>query len=188
MNPVFILCLFVCLFNQNSNKLHTLYEVGRPAGLEFNNAKTTIGIKWNIQWVFADNELVEKMGYENIGIHNDSVMSIIAQKKGDHWQQSFYSEVDDELNYQNKMREKLRTFKEYKIIPKKLVEPHILFERKRKNKRSVYLVHIVGQKTEDISAGFITLCKFDYSLKKSLGPFNCQEQPLTIFFPQNGIK
>ncbi|MDQ3192157.1 MAG: hypothetical protein M3Q58_11250 [Bacteroidota bacterium] len=187
MNLISILLLFGCLFNSDSNKFHTLYEVGRPAGLEYNNAKKEAGKKWNILWIYADNAKVEEMGYEKIGNHNDSVMAILAKKRGEDWQREFYLNVDEELNHHNKLRKDLKSHKNYKFVNEELIEPHLLFERKTNRKRSSYIVHIVGQKKEEPGKGFITLCKFFYKPNKSPS-FDCKEQPLTIYFPQNGIK
>jgi hypothetical protein len=184
MNLLFILLLFF----QSPDKSNTLYEVGRPQSLEYNNAKRIVGKQWNIEWVYADNSLVEKMGHEKIAQHNDSVMNLIAQKRGKNWQERFYPAVHEELDKQNKMRALLKSSKDYERVREKLVEPHILFERKRKKKRSAYIVHISGQKKEDPGAGFITLCKFDYKPQKDQPVFDCKEQALTISFPANGVK
>ncbi|HET6242910.1 MAG: hypothetical protein H0V01_14580 [Bacteroidetes bacterium] len=185
MNLISVLLLIGCF--SNPTKFHVLYEVGRPASIEYNNAKRTVGEKWNILWVYADDNRVETTGYEKIGSHNDSVMAVIAKKKGENWQEKFYSQLDEELIKQNRIREKLKSNKEYELVSEKLIEPYILFKTKNK-KQSKYEVHIVGQKKEDPSEGFITLCKFDFKPLKSPHSFDCKEQSLTLFFPQNGIK
>jgi hypothetical protein len=180
---IFLLLPIICI--SWKTKTYTIYETGRPASVEYNNAKRIIGKSWNINWIYADERVANKLGHEAMGNHNDSVRALIAKDKGDKWQTLFYNEVQHELRVHDELRERIRQKREFKTIEDKAFEPIILFETKNREK---YIVHIVGQLKEDEKRAFQTLCKFN--IQKSTPDFsmNCKKQPLTICFPENNIK
>jgi predicted DNA-binding protein YlxM (UPF0122 family) len=190
-NLMKLLKLLLILFTPNlafAQKEFTIYEVGRPAAVEYNNAKYTVGQKWNINWVYADDQSMENIGHELIGAHNDSVFTLLSRIKGETWQTQFFKEVEQELELQNKLREEIKNQKFFNDIKQEVYEPIILFERTNPKKDKAFLVHVVGKVQRENFDGFITLCSFQTKVKKIPSNVACQEKPLTITFPQNNIK
>jgi hypothetical protein len=164
-------------------KKHTYYEVGRPKSIEENNARKVIAKSWDLSLEHSSemsDEAIKKINH-----HNDSVNSILVKKKGENWQDSFNSEVRQELVKHVNMRATISQMEIFAKAKEQLFEPIILFEKKKNN----YLAHIVGQKKNDEERKFITFAQISINGSDLSAKVKSElSQPLTISFPENGVK
>lgn len=162
-----------------ANSFHTYYETGRPMNVETNNARQVVANGWNVSLTYSSS-------LESVKKHNDSINKIVIEDLGADWLNKLAQESQKELNIHNRIREAIKLTNTFKNAQEKLFEPSILFEKKGKK----YIAHIVGQQKSDDTRKFITYARFKVFPENNdtMKLLSEEVEPLTIAFPQNGIK
>jgi hypothetical protein len=175
------------LFGQNQS---IYYLTGRPYTIERNNAILTTGKIWNIDFVYAGNDVIEMNGFDKIQSHNDSVNKLIGSntKHGEDWLNIFYSEVDREEAQQQQIRSWVKEDQQYAEIEFKLLETFLLMKRKDGIFGTKYFIYVVGQIKSDTKNVFATHAVYRAKIKnKKLKLISTESEKLPFILPQNGI-
>jgi hypothetical protein len=164
-----------------------LYEAGRPATVEYNNAKRETAKTWKFRFEYLNDSILEKLSPAFVDKHNLEVFQHLEKMHGKNWQARFYQEVDEMLARHNILRNLIMGSQVYHDLAAQVFEPYVLFERASLAPNPSWTVHIVGQRIDRPDVGFRTLCQFTLQSQETAIAYSCFEQALTIRFPENGI-
>lgn len=160
---------------------YSLYQTGRPLGVESNNAKKIVADNWGFELNYIGSG---ELSLDHKIRFNDSVNKIITEQFGENWQDKFSKESGDELIINTEIRQTVKSTDLYKQSEALLFQPVILLEKKTDN----YIAHIVGQQKSDDTRKFITFAQLEVSLDGTTKVKSNKVKPLTISLPVNGIE
>lgn len=160
---------------------YTLYQTGRPLGVDTNNARMITANSWGFELNYIGtngSSIGEQIRF------NDSVNKMITKEFGENWQDAFIKESKDELIIDTEIRKLVRATKLFEKSENDLFEATILLEKNENN----YLAHIVGQQKSDDSRTFITYAQLFVKIDGTVTLKSDKIKPLTISLPLNGIE
>jgi len=180
----FILLFFLFANNLLAQK-YTIYELGRPNSLEYNNAKRVIAKKYKINFIYADAKIQDSLGVSMLESQNRlSNKKLATRYDNDLWHQDFYNKVADELDKHQQMRSFIKADSSY--LKLKATDIRIIFEKKKLSVNS-YLSYVVGWKIENEKAIIRILATYKISTKK-YKLLNLENKPLHFSYKVNGIE
>ncbi len=168
-----------------SSQKYTIYELGRPNSLEYNNAKRIIAKKYKINFIYADAKIQDSLGVSMLESQNRlSNKKLATRYDNDLWHQDFYNKVADELDKHEQMRSFIKSDTNY--LKLKATDIRIIFEKKKLS-INTYLGYVVGWQIQNEKAIIRILATYKANIKKYKF-LNSKNKPLHFSYKVNGIE